>query len=303
MVIFNSFFEIPLGDIFVPVIVAIIIAILTGIYVFGRRRISNWWFGRKVNPKIKQACDIYQKDILPETETIKPKVTLVEEKSAMPSTVPFGYIFIPKGQEEMIWNTLIAYLPINCSLKRIRTLFDQNLRESLFDVLSYQLGMKLGKDEIAVNFRDSSIARHRDDYVAMEKIYSDGKLTTIILLEASIRFKRTGGNITTSDVDEFSKLVRKIAGIDAIVVRIGKQSSQSHAQEILNTERNAILLARGTNIANAVSVAAELMNNRYELFSPEELEFPNPEIGTWYFEGENKGAVSFMRIWLKLKIN
>jgi len=299
--IVNSFFEIPLGDIFLPVIVAAIIAILTGIYVFGRRRISNWWFGRKITPKVKQACDIYQKDILPETETIKPKITLVEEKSAMPSTIPFGYIFIPKGQEELIWNTLIAYLPINCSLKRVRVLFDQNLRESLFDVLSYQLGMKLGKDEIAVAFRDSSLVKHRDDYEAMERIYSDGKLTTIVLLEASIRFKRTDGMVTTSDVYEFSRLVRKISKIGAIVTRVGKQSHTYYSEQVSTSGRNVILLARGQNISKAVYVANDLQMKGYALYSYDELEFPNPEIGTWHFEGEKRGEVSFMRIWLKLK--
>jgi DNA-binding protein len=299
--IFHSFFEIASGEIIAPVIVVVVIAILTGIFVFSRRRISNWWFGRKINPKLKQACDIYQKEILPETETVRPKVKLVEEKSEMPSTIPFGYIFIPKGQEELIWDTLIAYLPINCSLKRVRVLFDQSLRESLFDVLSYQLGMKLEKDEIAVAFRDSSLAKHEDDYEAMEKIYSDGKLTTIVLMEASIRFRRTGGNITTSDVDEFSRLVRKIAEINAIVIRIGNQNPTVYSEKILKTKRNVILLARGKNILCAVDVEDELIEKGYELYSHDELEFPNPEIGMWHFEGQNKGEVSFMRIWLKLK--
>lgn len=299
------FFELPSQEVFngiiFPIIVIIITAILTGIFIFGRRRISNWWFGRKINPKIKQACDTYQQYILPEYVTTKPKIEIVEEKSKMPAQIPFGYIFIPKGQEELIWDTLIAYLPINCSLKRVRVLFDQSLRESLFDLLSYQLGMKLGKDEIAVVFRDSSLAKHKDDYEAMERIYSDGKLTTIVLMEASIRFKRTGGNITTSDVDEFSRLVRKIAMINAIVVRIGKQNPTSYSEEILKSGRNVILLARGANILGAVDVKNQLIEKGYELYSPDELEFPNPEIGTWRFEGERKGEKPFMRIWLKSK--
>jgi hypothetical protein len=299
-----SFFELPSQEVFngiiFPIIVIIITAILTGIFYFSRRRISNWWFGRKINPKIKQACDTYQKHILPEYVTAKPKIEIVEEKSEMPAHIPFGYIFIPKGQEELIWDTLIAYLPINCSLKRIRVLFDQSLRESLFDVLSYQLGMKLGKDEIAVVFRDSSLAKHKDDYEAMEKIYSDGKLTTIILMEASIRFRRTGGNITISDVDEFSRLVRKIAEVNAIVVRVGKQNPTYYSEEILKAGRNVILLARGRNILGAVEIKDQLIEKGYELYSPDELEFPNPETGTWHFEGEKRGDTAFMRIWLRL---
>jgi DNA-binding protein len=298
------FFEFPSEvstQIIYPIIVAIAIATLSGIFYFSRGRISNWWFGRKISPKIKLACETYQKQILPEYDTTKPKIEIVEEKSKMPSRIPFGWLFIPKGQEELIWDTLIAYLPINCSLKRIRALFDQSLRESLFDVLSYQLGMKLDKDEIAVAFRDESLAKHKDDYEAMEKIYSDGKLTTIVLLEASVRFKKTGGNITTSDVDEFSRLVRKIAQIDAMVIRVGKGNPTNYCEEILKAGRNVILLARGMNIIHAVEIQDKLAEKGYELYSHEELEFPNPEIGTWHFEGEKKGEKPFMRIWLKLK--
>jgi hypothetical protein len=288
-----------LSDLVYPVIVAIILAMLGAIAYSGRRRISNWWFGRKVNPYIKQAIDVYQKIILPEYDAIKPKVKIIEEKSEMPSSLPFGYLFIPRGQEELIWDTLIAYLPISCSLKRVRVLFDQNLRESLFDVLSYQLGMKLGKSELAVAFRDSSVAKHKDDYEAMEKIYSDGKLTTIILMEASMRFKKTRGHITVSDVDEFSKLVRKIAQIDAIVIRVG--SAFVPADDLFKKKRNLILLARGGNISKAVVIANELLERGCEMYSQNELGFCNPEIGTWHFEGEEKGEKSFIRIWLKWK--
>jgi hypothetical protein len=295
---FFEFLPDALSSLAYPIIAAIIIAILGAIGYWSRRRISNWWFGRKVNPHINKAVEIY-KTILPEYENIKPKIIIVEEKSEMPLTNPFGYLFIPKGQEELIWNTLIAYLPISCSLKSIRILFDQSLRESLFDVLSYQLGVKLEKSEIAVAFRDSSLVKHKDDYQAMEKIYADGKLTSIILLEASMRFKRTKGNITTSEVDEFSRLVRKIAEIDAMVIRIGQ--NYISAEEVFDKKRNVILLARGTFTLKAMSLAEILRGKGYELFSQNELGFSNPEIGTWHFEGEKSGEKPFMRIWLKFK--
>lgn len=298
---FFEFLTDALSGLVYPLIVGMILAILGAIAYSSRKRISNWWFGRKVNPHINNAVATYQSSILPEYDTVKPKVKIIEEKSEMPSSIPFGYLFIPKGQEELIWDTLIAYLPISCSLKRVRVLFDQSLRESLFDVLSYQLGMKLGKSEIAVAFRDSSLARHKDDYEAMEKLYLDGKLTNVLLIEASIRFKKTNGNITASDVEEFSRLVRKIADIDAIVIRIGPYSTVS--KKVLETKRNLILLARGTNIAQAVTVATELQDKGYDLYPIDELEFSNPEIGTWYFEGEGEDPheKSYMRIWLKRK--
>lgn len=299
---FNFFFlEAISQDIIVQIIIFIIVAILSAISYISRRRISNWWFGRKIEPKFKKAYDIYEKEILPEYVDTKPKIEIIEEKSQMPTSLPFGYIFIPKGQEELIWQALIAYLPVSSSLKRIRVLFDKDLRESLFDLLSYQLGMKLGKEEIAVNFRDLSLEKHKEDYEAVEKIYNDGKLTTIILWEASLRFRKTRGNITANDVEEFSKLVRKISKIDAMVVRIGDLNPDTYVNDIIKSNRNAILLARGTYVSKAVDVASQLMNKGYELFTQQELEFCNPEIGTWHFEKQNR-TVSFIRIWLKKKV-
>ena len=83
-----------LNSIVFPIIVAIIIALISAIAYFSRKRISNWWFGRKVNPHINQAVEMYQNIVLPEYDAVKPKVKIVEEKSEMPSTLPFGFIFI-----------------------------------------------------------------------------------------------------------------------------------------------------------------------------------------------------------------
>lgn len=282
------------------VIIAVVITILSAIIYFGRRKISDWWFGRKVKPKLKQALEIYEKEILPEYVTTKPKITPIQEKSEIPPGLAYGYIFIPKGQEELIWQTLIAYLPITSSLKTLRILFDQNLRESLFDVLSYQLGMKLGKEEIAVQFRDIALSKHAEDFETMERIYSDGKLTHIILWEASIRFRQTGGDISTSNMKEFSKLVRKISKIDANVVRIGKKKPSKYVKDIIKSGRGVVLLARGKNISNAVDVANQLKEKGYKLYTHKELGFSNPEIGTWHFEQEGR-MKSLMRVWLKKK--
>jgi len=296
----TNFSEELLIKIFEAVIVAVIIAILAAIAYFSRRKISNWWFGRKVKPKLKRALDIYEKEILPEYVTTKPKITPIEEKSQIPPSLPYGYIFVPKGQEELIWEALIAYLPTSSSLRRIRILFDKGLRESLFDVLSYQLGLKLGREEIAVKFRDIALDTHEEDFEAMERIYSDGKLTNIILWEAGIRFRKTKGKISVSDTREFSRLVRKIAQIDAVVIRVGAATIAQYVDEIIKIGRGAILLARGKYISKAVDISNQLVGKNYELYTREDLGFTNPEIGTWYFE-TTKNEVSLMRVWLRKK--
>lgn len=285
-------------ELFIEICVTIFLIFLATTYYFSRKKISNWWFGRKVKPKVKQALEIYEKEILPEYVTTKPKITPIEEKSQIPTDLPFGYIFVPKGQEELMWKTLIAYLPVTSSLRRIRILFDKNLRESLFDVLSYQLGLKMGKEEIAVKIRDIALDRHEEDFETMERVYSDGKLTTIILWEASLRFKRSQGKISTSDVKEFSRLVRKIAKIDAVVIRIGEMGVPQYVDKIIEVGRGVVLLARGRFIQKAVDISNELIKKGYELYPPQELGFTNPEIGTWLFE-ISMHAVSFMRVWLK----
>lgn len=280
------------------IIFAVILGIIVLVGLFWREKIRKWLFSRRIIPKLDEALSVYEKEIIPEYVTAKPKIKIIQKKEEIPTDLPFGYIFVPEGQEELIWQTLITYLPVTSSLRRIRILFDKELRESLFNVLSYQLGLKLGKEEIAVKFRDLALDQHEEDFAVMEKIYSDGKLTTIILWEASLRFRKTQGKISVSDVREFSRLVRKIAQIDAVVARVGEKRISKYINEIIQTGRGVVLLARGKYICKAVDIANQLVRKNYELYTPKELGFTNPEIGTWYFE-TTKNEVSLMRVWLK----
>lgn len=295
-----EFIEDFLREFYWEIILAIIVGIIVSVGLFWRKKIRTWRFSRRITPKLDKALSVYEKEIIPEYVTTKPKMKIVQKKEEIPPDLPFGYIFVPEGQEELIWHTLIAYLPVSSSLRRIRILFDKDLRESLFDVLSYQLGLKLGKEEVAVKFRDIALERHEEDFGVMERIYSDGKLTYIILSEASLRFRRTKGKISVSDVKEFSRLVRKIAQIDAVVVRVGEKKKSRYVDKIIQTGRGAVLLARGKYICKAVDISNQLVGENYELYNLEELGFSNPEIGTWYFE-TTKNEVSLMRIWLKKK--
>ncbi|MGB9842520.1 MAG: hypothetical protein ACPLKZ_07410 [Candidatus Bathyarchaeales archaeon] len=119
-------------------------------------------------------------------------------------------------------------------------------------------------------------------------------------MEASIRLQKTKGKPSASDVKEFSTLVRKIAEIDAEVIRVGERYVQTYVEEALQKKSGVILLARGDYISKAVEVATALCTKGFQMFSEKELGFPNPEIGTWEFiEPKKKKTVSFMRIWLK----
>jgi DNA-binding protein len=294
---FENFFQQFLWEI----IFLIILAILGGVYYFGRGRIKKRLFLRKVKPKVQKTMNVYAKDILPEFIEATPKIKIVERKEDIPSQIPFGYLFIPEGQEEVIWSVLLAYIPVSCSLRRIRILFDESLRKSMFDLLSFKLGQKLGLEDIAVGFRDHALHQYPQDFQRMEHLFEDGKLTYIILSEASIRFRRTDGKISTSDVEEFSTLVRKLADIDAVVVRIGESDVEFYVNQTIEKKRGVVLLARGAYISKAVYVANRLREKNYELYSPETLGFENPEIGTWTFEfpKAKRTEFSFMRIWLK----
>ena len=292
---FSSFFE------YLPqIIIAVIIAVVLGFLYYCRDLIKKTLFAHRVKPLLKKAVSTYEEKVLPEYVETKPKLKVVLKKEELPSEHPFGYIFIAPGEEELLWDILLAVVPISSSLKSIRILFDENLRKSLFDLLSYRLGLELGKEDIAVKFRDQAMALRPNDYEIIEKLYGGGKLTAIILMEASIRLQKTKGKPSASDVKEFSTLVRKIAEIDAEVIRVGERYVQTYVEEALQKKSGVILLARGDYISKAVEVATTLCTKGFQMFSEKELGFPNPEIGTWEFiEPKKKKTVSFMRIWLK----
>jgi hypothetical protein len=244
---------------------------------------------------------IYEKEVLPDYVETKPKIIVAQKAQEIPDDLPFGYIFVPEGQEELVWNTLIAYIPICCSLRKIKLLFDENLRKSLFDLLSYELGLKLKQETLAVSYRDHGLKTYKEDYKVMESLYQDKKLTIVILLEASTRLRRSGGHISASDVEEFSTLVRKIAKVDAIVVRVGRNLVK--AEEIMASKRGVVLLARGKNIEKAIKLSNDLEANGYVKIPEAELGLPNPEEGMWYFTYPKVNEVPFMRVWLKPPTN
>jgi len=291
---------IPFFEYLPQIIIAIAIIVISAILYYCRDLIKKRLYGHRVEPLLKQALSTYEEKVLPEYVEAKPKLKVVLKKEELPTEHPFGYIFIAVGQEELLWDILLTVVPISSSLKSIRVLFDENLRKSLFDLLSYRLGLELGKEDIAVKFRDQAMALRADDYETMEKLYGGGKLTAIILFEASIRLRKTKGKPSVSDVKEFSTLVRKIAEIDAVVLRVGDKPTGAYVDDALEKKCGIILLARGHYICKAVDVTNLLLAKGFQMFSQQELGFRNPEMGTWQFaEPEKKEEVSFMRIWLK----
>lgn len=300
---FFDFLSKFLQEFYWEIILGLVVSVLAGMYIFGRNRFRRWQFSRKINPKFEKAIKVYEKEILPEFIETKPKVKILSSRDEIPEDLPFGYIFVLEGEEELIWSTLIAYLPVSSSLKKIRILFDESLRKSMFNLLSYELGLKLGMEDLAVNFRDDAMRKYPEDFRVMENMYEDGKLTTVILPEASKRLQITRGHISSSDVEEFSILVRKIANINASVVRIGTLTNvQKCVEEIVTTDRGVVLLARGRWIEKAIEFSERLQKENYEKIPGIELELSNPEEGIWHFEYPEPNDVPFMRIWLRKKM-
>lgn len=280
------------------IIFLILFAIIGSVYLFGRDRVRRYLFRRKIAPKVQEIVSVYEKEVLPDYVETKPKIIVAEKTQEIPTDLPFGYVFVPEGQEELVWNTLIAYIPICCSLRKIKLLFDETLRKSLFDLLSYELGLKMGKENFAVAYRDHGLKEYEQDYKVMESLYKDKKLTVVILLEASIRLRKTKGHVTASDVEEFSTLVRKIAQVDAIVIRVGGKNP-IRVEEIVANGRGVVFLARGKNIKRVKQLSSELEANGFVKVPEEELGLPNPEEGIWYFTYPKVNQVPFMRVWLK----
>ena len=91
--------------------------------------------------------------------------------------------------------------------------------------------------------------------------------------------------------------MRKIAQIDAVVIRVGRKPVL--IEEILASKRGVVLLARGKNIERAIKISDRLQANGYVKIPEADLGLSNPEEGIWHFLYPKVGEVPFMRIWLR----
>lgn len=296
----NYFFEILIG---------ISVIIITGLLYYFKDNIKKRLFLRKVNEVFNPLMKDYREKIMPEGEQEKPKLVALTGDVDISSKeeVPFGYIFVPMENEELIKPILISNIPLSSSFKTVRILFDESLRKNLFRFLSYRLALESNETELASRIRDLSMRQETQskDFEIIEKLFNDGKLNGIVLNEAKIRLKRTGNTPTISDVKEFSRLVRKISDFDVKLIRIGRLSDlkvNSYIESCKNEKKGIVLLARGENVEKAIKVSEDLneidtkIGISYIKYPSEELGFNNPETGKWVFEDNE---VPFIRIWLK----
>jgi hypothetical protein len=301
---FGPLSEILWGDlinkVIIPVAGATGVTITLALIYFFRDKIKKWfWRKYKIEPVYEPMMSAYEQEILPEYIEVKPRIEVQLKKEDLPVEHPFGYIFVPTVDVERGIDILLACIPVSSSLKSIRILFDEKLRKSLFSYLSYRLGLETGFEDRAVRFRDIAMSQYPEEYEVIEKLYEEGKLTGIILIEAAIRFRKAKGKPSVSDVREFSRLVRKLVDIDVTVMRIGESSVDYYVERALGSKCGVVLLARGHFIEKAVEVADQLCEKGFELFTPDELGFPNPEIGKWHFVYPKERNVPLQRIWLK----
>jgi len=245
--------------------------------------------------------DKFEKEVLPEYVETRPKLLVqLKEEDDLKEEPPFGYICIPAEEPEKVIKVLLTYIPVNSSLRIIRTLFEKKMNNALFDYLSYKLAIKTGHPEIAVKFRDKALEEYPQEYKTIEKLDRDGKLTSVVLEEAFLRIRKCHGEPSTSDIEEFSLLVKKIAEMDISVVRIGETSPQTYVKQILQKKGSVVLLARGLYVTKAIEIANRLLEEGYEYYSSEELGFHNPELGVWHFyHPPPEHDVPLIRIWLK----
>jgi hypothetical protein len=297
---------------FVHITGGLILAFLLGLGIIFRNRIIKFLFLRKVKIKIYEPLEKnYKEKIIDDEDFTSPKlIAKIGEKDITESEeVPFGYIFIPMENQQLVKPILIANLPIASTYKEIRILFDESLRKNLFRFLSYRLAIESGETELASRIRDISLKLDDgggEDFEIIEKIYFEEKLDGIVLNEARVRLRKTNNNPTVSDVREFSRFVRKISEIDVNLIRIGKLLDSTIYEEINKarvSSKGIVLLARGNFVEKAIKLSEELIGDidsktgkSYSKYTYNELGFNNPETGIWYFHSD---TVPFIRIWLK----
>lgn len=288
-----------IASVMTKIIIGVAIAVILALIYFFRDRIKKWFFARKIKPVYDSIMSAYEEKVLPGYIDEKPKIKVQLRKEDLPSEPVFGYIFVPAEDIERGINMLLTCVPVSSSLRGIRLLFDEKLRKSLFNYLSYKLCIETGRPEVAVRFRDKALKDCTKEYETIEKLYGEGKLTLIILNEAVIRYRKSKGKPSTSDVKEFSRLVRKLVEIDVKVIRIGDNPTRYYVKKAIEGKRGTVLLARGHYINKAVEVADILREKGFELYKSDELGFSNPEIGTWHFIHPEEHDVPLQRIWLK----
>jgi hypothetical protein len=287
-------------DIIHGIIIAVTGSIVLALIYFCRNRIEKWhWKRYKIKPVYEPMMSTYEKKVLPDYVEVKPGIKVQLKKEDLPAEPSFGYVFVPGKDAERAIDILLACIPVSSSLRSIRVLFDEKLRRSLFDYLSYRLALEIGKEDRAVAFRDKALREYPKEYEIIERLYEEGKLTGILFNEAIIRFRRANGKPSTSDMQEFSRLVKKLVEIDVMVIRIGEATAESYVEEVIEKKCGAVLLARGRYTEKALDVSSQLCEKSFELFSVEELGFSNPEIGTWHFVHPKEHDIPLMRIWLK----
>jgi len=285
-------------EIIIGILGSIGTSLVLGLLYLFRKRIKKWWYSRKIKPIYNSMMDTFEKKVLPDYVETRPKLEVQLEKSDIPEKPPFGYICVPAENLEAATKILLTFIPVNSSLRIIRMLFNEKLKKALFDYLSYKLAVEYERQEIAVEFRDKALREYPEEYKIIEKLDRDEKLTSVVLAEAFLRIRKTHGNPSSSDMEEFSLLVKKIAEMDVAIIRIGDLSAQLYVDRILQMKKPVVLLARGENVNNAKKVSNKLTEIGYKLIPEKELGLQNPETGTWQFKHPPPDHEKpFIRIW------
>ncbi len=279
---------IPIGDILVGVAVAIIIAVLA----LGWKKLRFYWIKRKIEPHLRQIAESYKEEIGEYVESI-PKLVVADKK---PQEDPYGFIFITPEEVDAVEQVFLISIPPACSLRKIRLLFDTNLKRAFFDYFSWRLALRRKREDIASKIQDNALAKYPKDFKAIQRLHEEQKLSAIALQEALRRLKRYKDltKISPDDIAEYSQIAREWAERDFGLVLVGSKEPEDYAEAItrvLSKHSEALGLARGDNAKRLTKACGLCQQAMKPLYTKQETD-------QWYYI-EKDDTVPVLRIWFK----
>ncbi len=268
------------------------VAFIVFLVALGRKRLRFYWIRRKIQPRLEQITQSYKEEIGEYLETF-PKLVVSDRK---PQEEPYGFIFITPEEIDAVEQVFLISIPPACSLRKIRLLFDANLKRAFFDYFSWRLAIGRKREDIASKILDNSLKNYPQDFKAIQKLQEENKLGAISLQEALRRLRKYKDltKISPDDIAEYSAIVREWAERDFGLVLVGRKSPEEYVDAIshaLSTHKEVLALARGDPVKR-LTKASELCQQAIKPV------YIKREGGEWYFV-EKEDTQPVLRIWFR----
>jgi hypothetical protein len=274
------------------IIVGLILFILTAVLLLGWKRIQFYLIKRKIKPHLDEITESYRQEIGQYVETVP--MLIVSDKK--PKESCYGVIFVTPEEIDAVEQVFLINIPPACSLRKIRLLFDPNLKRALFDFFSWRLAIRRKREDIGSKILDNAIKNYAKDFKTIQKLHEEEKLSEIVLQEALRRLRKYKNlaKISPDDVNEYSKIVREWGERKFKLVLVGPGAVEDYTEKIasyLTIQGEVLALARGSYVKRLDKVC-ELCTKAIKPL------YIKSEDDVWYYV-EKDSTAPVRRIWFR----